>query len=225
MRPTATTGAIVTAESRTLTFDCTLKEQAQNTAQVTSHEVEDGAPITDHVRPQPVRLTLQVVASTAPLRDTPDPQRDRKFRQDVLEIYHGRELCEVVCEAGVFSNMVISQIDDPIDASTGEAMVASITWQEIRRAVRVVTLVPPDPADERRAQRARDAGGQAGAPADATDTAAAAALGRDSNSTTLYQISGGSDEAVLANIEGLGGALQGVGGALRSGFSAVLGAP
>lgn len=175
MRGPANTGALLVAESRTLTFDCTVTEQSRHTAQVTSHPVEAGLPVTDHVRMEPVSLTVQVAASTSPLGvpgAEPDAQRDRKFRADVLEIMRAREVVSILCELGWFEGFVISSVDDRQDVSTGETYFAGLTLTEVRRASRVVTLVPPDPATERRAQPAQDAGKQNG---QATDAEAAAA--------------------------------------------------
>lgn len=195
MRPTARTGAVLTAETRTLTFDVSLRESANRVAQVTRHEVEDGAPVTDHVRPQPVSLTLDVIASTSPLRATPDAQRDRQFRRDVEEIWRGRELCSVLCELGSFEGLVITSVQDGVDATTGEAFAAVIVLEEIRRAVRVVQLTPPDPATERRAQPAQDAGSQQG---EATPEDGAAAQVETERGSMLYQLSGGTDESAAS---------------------------
>lgn len=210
MRGRSLTGAVLTAESRTLTFDCTLTEQSSRVANVTRHPIEDRADVTDHVRPEPVTLTLQVVATTSPLGGLaePDAQRDRTFRRDVIEIKEARELITVLCELGEFTGMVISGIDDRQDAGTGEAYVASITLTEIRRAVRVVTLVPPDPADERRIQTAQDAGSQQGKqPGDREEAAVqqyeevfASALSRGTDGT------GGIVTQLLNTVRGVVGA-------------------
>lgn len=194
MRGRSLTGAVLTAESRTLTFDCTLTEQSRRAADVTRHPIEDGADVTDHVRPEPVTLTLQVVATTSPLGGLAeaDAQRDRTFRRDVIEIKEARELVTVLCELGEFTGMVISGIDDRQDAGTGEAYIASLTLTEIRRAVRVVTLVPPDPADERRIQTAQDAGSQQGKQPGDREEAAADEL-QQVTASTLSRLTDGSE--------------------------------
>jgi hypothetical protein len=194
MRGRSLTGAVLTAESRTLTFDCTLTEQSSRMADVTRHPVEDGASVTDHVRQEPVTLSLQVIATTSPVGGLaePDAQRDRTFRRDVIEIQAARELITVLCELGEFPGMVISGIDDRQDASTGEAYIASITLTEIRRAVRVVTLVPPDPADERRIQTAQDGGSQQGKQPGDREEAAAEDL-REVTASTLSRLTDGSE--------------------------------
>jgi hypothetical protein len=177
-----------------LTFDCTLTEQSSRMADVTRHPVEDGASVTDHVRQEPVTLSLQVIATTSPVGGLAeaDAQRDRTFRRDVIEIQAARELITVLCELGEFPGMVISGIDDRQDASTGEAYIASITLTEIRRAVRVVTLVPPDPADERRIQTAQDGGSQQGKQPGDREEAAAEDL-REVTASTLSRLTDGSE--------------------------------
>ncbi len=56
-----------------LHFDVVYSEEHERTAEVTSHTVEQGAAIVDHVRPNPDHLTLNVFVSNSPL-DSPDSQ-------------------------------------------------------------------------------------------------------------------------------------------------------
>ena len=48
-------------------FDAVLSEEHERDAEVTDHSVEQGVAITDHVRPEPDRLTLEVFVSNTPV--------------------------------------------------------------------------------------------------------------------------------------------------------------
>lgn len=49
-------------------FDVVVSEDHERTTEVTDHTVEEGASITDHVRPNPDRVTLAVFVSNTPIR-------------------------------------------------------------------------------------------------------------------------------------------------------------
>lgn len=53
--------------NHTIYFDATTNEQHSSTAHVTTHKVESGPDITDHIRPLPRRLSLQAVITNTPL--------------------------------------------------------------------------------------------------------------------------------------------------------------
>lgn len=57
----------ITLTTNTLLIDATVNEQHQVNAQVTDHQVEKGASVTDHVRPLPRRLTLDAIITNTPI--------------------------------------------------------------------------------------------------------------------------------------------------------------
>jgi hypothetical protein len=63
-------------EPATLVFDGTTyklfvtNEQSEHTSSVVDHAVEEGANVSDHVRTEPDRVTLQIFISNTPVRDT-----------------------------------------------------------------------------------------------------------------------------------------------------------
>jgi len=50
-----------------LILDASINEQHTTTAEVTLHQVETGADITDHIRPIPQRLTIEGIVSNTPI--------------------------------------------------------------------------------------------------------------------------------------------------------------
>lgn len=51
-----------------IAFDATMREQHSSSSLITEHAVEDGANISDHMRPENDRLTLDIVVSNTPIR-------------------------------------------------------------------------------------------------------------------------------------------------------------
>ncbi len=50
-----------------LALDCTVTETHTATSTVTEHPVESGANITDHIRPDPVQLSITGIVSDTPI--------------------------------------------------------------------------------------------------------------------------------------------------------------
>lgn len=57
-----------------LTFECVTKYLHENQAEATEHPVERGADVTDHVRVQNAKLTLEVYVTNTPLGDADSPR-------------------------------------------------------------------------------------------------------------------------------------------------------
>lgn len=63
----ATFGAYALQAGNSLSFDITVSEMHIETSDITKHPVEQGEAITDHSRPEPAELTLEVFVSNAPI--------------------------------------------------------------------------------------------------------------------------------------------------------------
>lgn len=53
--------------AQSVVFDATVRDTHESVAEATSHPVEEGADISDHVRPGRDRVTLEVVVSNSPI--------------------------------------------------------------------------------------------------------------------------------------------------------------
>src|SRR5581483_4542634 len=62
-------GAYLSFDGTDLHFDAVTNEQTEHTATATEHPVEQGANVSDHVRDQLDRVTLEVVVSNTPVTD------------------------------------------------------------------------------------------------------------------------------------------------------------
>ena len=55
-------------EEQAITVDATLSEQHETSVLVTERSVESGAPVSDHIRPEPVRLRIEAHITNTPVR-------------------------------------------------------------------------------------------------------------------------------------------------------------
>ena len=58
-----------------LYFDLAFSYGAEHSSEVTTHPVESGANIADHVRVKPLQIKLEVFVSNSPIADLPDGSR------------------------------------------------------------------------------------------------------------------------------------------------------
>jgi hypothetical protein len=129
--------------SRTLRADVTLRESPMRSAEVTDHEVEQGASVSDHIRTQPLELSCDTIVTATPLIGEGDPERDTRWRDDLVAMFEAGELVTVTCEHGVFRSMAIAEVASSIDSSTGYAYIAAITFRRVRIVERRAELLPP----------------------------------------------------------------------------------
>lgn len=120
-------------------IDAAEVEEHNFTAEVTDRPVENGSPITDHVRLKPIEITIEGVVSNAPL-DRVAVERDgagsytEEFSARLRELWAAREPFAVETSFGIWDNMVITSLSMPQDADTGDAL-------EFRLGLRQVTIV------------------------------------------------------------------------------------
>jgi len=105
-------------------------------SEVTSHPVEDGADITDHVRARPVTVSISGVVSDSPIGAV----ADQRVLGDVpsadaftllLEIRDAREPVTIQTNLRTFDNMVLTSLQVPQDASTGQSLRFRATFVQV----------------------------------------------------------------------------------------------
>lgn len=119
-----------------IAVDCTISLDSQDAAEPTRLPVEAGVDITDHIRVSPTRITLNVVQTNTSidfLEGSPviDASRSGDFRLQLLEWRDNRRLLAVITGKRIFTNMVITQIDESMTADNAEAYFANISMEEI----------------------------------------------------------------------------------------------
>jgi len=152
----ATTLAIKTrTKIDTIELDCTVSESHNGEVEVTEHPVEEGANITDHTRAKPVTLILEGIVSNTPLNNE---QQTRKVKSAEGFTFETTAAASVIAgqpgvaeaaftklqqlrEKGVpitiitrfktYTNMVMSSLVVPRNASTGECVRFTATFKNV----------------------------------------------------------------------------------------------
>lgn len=120
-----------------ITFDCTIDEVHEASSNVTAHPVEGGQNISDHVQNKPRTVRMGVEHSATPLVQAATPNRVSAAHETLLEIHRAREAVRVVTTLEDYGSLVLTRYSVQRDSRTGQALRASLEWQE-------VTIVNPE---------------------------------------------------------------------------------
>lgn len=135
-------------------LDASISESHVGEVEVTEHPVEQGANVTDHVRPKPDTLTIEGFVSNTPLNRAQNKRavESQGFRlsttseRDVIvgqpgnaetaytklrELKDSGTLITVTTKLRTYDNMVIKSLSVPRDAKVGDALKFSATFQRI----------------------------------------------------------------------------------------------
>lgn len=136
-----------------LVFDIYENETHASTAKVTTHPVERGARITDHVVQESDTLTLVARVSNTPIVSEAAAQVigatlvdnvgliDRAYER-LKKMKTDGEAITVFTNLRTYENMVIVSASVQRDASTGDALATTIQLVEIRTVENLVLAVP-----------------------------------------------------------------------------------
>jgi hypothetical protein len=169
-----TRGRGVSVPSATIAADAVVSETHTRTNTVTDHPVEEGANISDHSRPEPDRVQVEIYVSDTPL-SVEQMQRAQKFMQqagigaildpsgqasvaavpgysravrDRLEQYQlTGQLVTVATAIKLYQSMVIESVTENRSAKDAEAFHATIAFKFIRVVQNKLTrrVVAKDP--------------------------------------------------------------------------------
>lgn len=111
----------------------------------TKNPVEQGAPVTDHARPEPVAVTLKLMASDSlsALR-TPDGipyALASDLYSTLVNLQKTPALIRAVTMGGDYSNMGVDNVTRSIDVKSAHAVVITLTMHEIRIVKNKLTRV------------------------------------------------------------------------------------
>lgn len=151
-----------------LIVDAAITEEHAYEADVTRYPVEDGSDISDNVRNQPVRLTIEGLISDTPLgraaivRDieiegvdgasaSTDQSLPSSAALDVLlSIRDQREPVSITTSLKLYDNMVLTSLNLPRDAETGGALKFTAMFEQITIVQNKRVRVRTTPAGARR---------------------------------------------------------------------------
>jgi hypothetical protein len=114
-------------------------------AEITDHEVEEGAEIGDHIDLHPIEVTVTGVVSSHPIGEVAglrgeDPVREAY--EKMLEIRAARELVVIQTSLDVFRRMGLMNVDVPTSAETGTSFQFTATFKQINIVTNERTTIP-----------------------------------------------------------------------------------
>ncbi len=150
-------------------IDCTVTETHTATATVTEHPVESGANITDHIRPEPVQLSITGIVSDTPIgskqiqraieaggtkvqiteRETPTSAAGfgRTAWAKLEAIRAAAKPVKVTTRDRTYESMALMSLSVPKEAKTGGAFMFTAQFKQVRivfnRTTKVVVAKAP----------------------------------------------------------------------------------
>lgn len=118
-----------------LVFDATIREQHGASWTPTTTPIEGGSRVTDHVQPQPIPLVMDVALTDTPAQLVlPQRNRAKTLYGQLLAVGATRQPMDVETSTRIYTSMVITSIGLPRSDESGQALVCTVTWQEIEIA-------------------------------------------------------------------------------------------
>lgn len=97
----------------------------------TKNPVEQGAPVTDHARPEPAAVTLKIMVSKTPVVGAGYVDADSLWQQ-LQSLQKTPVLIDAITIGGQYTNMGVDLVSRSIDVKSANALAGSLTMHEIR---------------------------------------------------------------------------------------------
>jgi hypothetical protein len=166
--PRVTMGAAAPLGVGFVQLDCSVMEKHTDAAEITSHPVEDGSLMTDHIRKLPVTLEITGLVTNTPITylasafakpstfgseafipSTPSSDRvDDAYALMQLMMENGVTM-SVVTSLRNYENMAIESLSVTREAPTGQALDCVIALREVQKAkaLSIDLPIPENPAN------------------------------------------------------------------------------
>lgn len=132
-----------------IVLDCADGIEPNLTADVAEHPVEVGANIVDHVRPLPVVLTIKGWISNTPVGPEAEARVERAtgtvglipggttgyaetLLNRLIDLRDNPQLVSVTTSRRSYENMVLASLSAPQDATTGDSVMLSMEFHQVR---------------------------------------------------------------------------------------------
>ena len=117
-----------------LSFDLVLEEQHTFANRVTSHPVEDGSPIADHIENELLNGSLSALITNFSLKtEEPASNRAQDAFNEIERLWRMRELVTIVTVMRVYEDVAIRSVSVARSSDTGEAIALNVEFQAVRR--------------------------------------------------------------------------------------------
>lgn len=119
-------------------LDAVTEDSHEYTAQVTSHPIENGGFVSDHVfeEPRRVSITGEITESPVILFSAFNGLTDRRVEayDQLLALFKSRDVVSVVTGLKVYNDMVMNRFSIPRNQGTGRRLQFTAEFTEIRKA-------------------------------------------------------------------------------------------
>lgn len=127
-------------------IDLAESENHQSDAEVTDDPVESGANITDHVKLNPVIVTLVGIVSDTPIGDLAerrqlDDVHSATAYDTLAEIQNRRETVTIETSLRLYDNMILKNLGIPRTVTTGDSLQFTVTFKQITFVTNDRTIV------------------------------------------------------------------------------------
>lgn len=131
-------------------FDMARSEDHSFVNAISDYPVEKGSDTTDHIRAQPIVVTItDAVKSDFPLIP-PQQQTTSKPSDEALAklmaLYEQKRPVKIQTSLRIYENMALETLSIPRDANTGQALWFSATFKQLRLVTSERTMVVATPA-------------------------------------------------------------------------------
>lgn len=134
-----------------LEIDAEISSDHNFDAEVTDHPVEKGANVTDHVRPQPITLTVDGVVSNTPIGGVAERRIASNGLADVFpsdtayerlqEIFYAREPISIQTARKTYESMVMQSLHVQDSADVGDSLQFKATFKQVQLVTNLRTAV------------------------------------------------------------------------------------
>ena len=121
--------------------DVIIEESHEDSLEITSHPVEQGANISDHAFKKPKTLTIRGGVSDSSLAEGAKPSQE--FYEKLLELQDKREPFDIVTGKRQYKNMLLETLSVITDQNTENCLMFTAQCREIIIVKTEVTSVPP----------------------------------------------------------------------------------
>lgn len=126
-----------------ISFDVTIEETGTDTVTMTSHPIEKGAAVTDHVYKDPVLLAVRAGSSNS----SPDAGGDDGYvvalYEQLLDLQATRLPFSVITGKRAYENMIFASLAVTTDAESEAALFATMSFKEAIIVSTQTTTLPP----------------------------------------------------------------------------------
>lgn len=128
-------------------IDASMSEDHAFNSEISTHPVETGTDITDHVRNLPITINLECVVSDTPIGEfvnfrSPGSTPSADAYGFLKSVRDARQPVTIETSLEVFDNMVLTTLSIPRTAETGDAIQFTCSFTEVQVVTNNRTTIP-----------------------------------------------------------------------------------